>query len=581
MFLFGVIFFLLFPNTVFANNEFQVSQSIQYQIDQSGDALVSQEVQLTNNFSQIYPKEYQITLSSKDIKNITGTDQSGDIIQKIDQSSEQTIIFLKFNQVNLGKNQITKFKLNYFIPSLATQKGNTWEISLPQNQNNSQNYTSQSTVFIPNNFGSLSFSSVPPQNIISLNNQTEVHIDSSNNPKILLIFGDYQLFDFEFKYFLENNTNKTNTFSITLPPETNSQQITYRSINPSPQNIVIDDDGNYLGQYQLQPKQKIEINANGQVKIIHTNSNNAEIKTKDYLKSSQYWPTDDPIIKSVSSKLKTPKEIYDYVINTLNYKYDNIDFAFRQGAVAALSNPNEALCTEFTDLFVTLARSVGIPAREVQGFAYSNNIKIKPLNINADILHAWPQYYDSTKKSWISVDPTWGKTTNGIDFFNDLDPNHFAFVFHGLDSNFPPPPGAFKNGQNIKTVKVEFAKNEVNTTQLPVKITTKKSKIIIQNPNYNSLSQLQISAQKINWHHKIDHLPPLSSTTISFPNIPINQSIFFLNKKIKVTIQSINGGTSNFDITNPYFLTNITIFVSLLITLVGLGGIIINRVKKH
>ncbi|MFA6361698.1 MAG: hypothetical protein WCX33_02740, partial [Candidatus Shapirobacteria bacterium] len=218
MFLLNLFLFLLLPKTVFAADEFQINQNTKYQIDLYGNANVFQEIQLTNNLSQIYPKEYQVTLSSDKIQNIIGSDNLGNIVQTIDQQNNKTTIYLKFNQANVGKNKITKFNLNYSISSLATHKGNTWEIALPENQNLNPNYNSDTTIYLPNSFGSLSFSSVSPQNVVSLNNQTEVYFSSSNsqNQKILLIFGDYQLFDFEFKYFLENTKNKVDTFQIAL-----------------------------------------------------------------------------------------------------------------------------------------------------------------------------------------------------------------------------------------------------------------------------------------------------------------------------------------------------------------------------
>jgi hypothetical protein len=589
MFLLNLILFLFFPQPAFAADEFQINQNIQYQIDVSGNANVSQEIQLTNNFSEIYPKEYQVTISSDNIQNIVGSDSLGSIVQKVDQQNSKTIIYLKFNQANVGKNKTTKFNLTYYLPSLATHKGNTWEIALPENQNNSTNYDSNTTISLPNIFGSLSFSSVSPQNVVSLNDQTEVYFNSSSNQnqKILLIFGDYQLFDFDFKYFLENTKNKTYIYQIALPPETDNQKIIYRSIDPPPQNINIDPEGNYLAQYELNPKQKIDITVNGQVKILHSNLSKATINPKDFLKSSQYWPTNDPDLKTISSQLSTPKDIYNYVINTLNYKYDNIDSATRQGALSALTNPNSALCTEFTDLFVTLARIADIPAREVEGFAYSNNTKIKPININTDVLHAWPQYYDSVKKAWVSIDPTWGKTTNGIDFFNDLDPNHFAFVFHGLDSVNPLPPGAYKNNQDIKTVKVEFAKTELKPDQIPLKVAAvsqnfyQKSVIKIQNPNYNSISQLKISLPKLNWSQEIDHIPPLSSINIDFPKLSFFKSILPQNYKIKINLQQSNSEITSFEVKNPKFYFNLIIFVGSIITLIGLGGILFTSIKKH
>jgi transglutaminase-like putative cysteine protease len=64
-------------------------------------------------------------------------------------------------------------------------------------------------------------------------------------------------------------------------------------------------------------------------------------------------------------ELKTPENIYKFVTNNLSYNYYRVKpDVERLGAKDALANPDEAICTEFTDLFITLARSAGIPARE-------------------------------------------------------------------------------------------------------------------------------------------------------------------------------------------------------------------------
>ena len=111
------------------------------------------------------------------------------------------------------------------------------------------------------------------------------------------------------------------------------------------------------------------------------------------------------------------------------------------GALSALNNPTSAVCLEFTDLFVALSRAAGIPAREIDGYAYTNNAHDRPLSLTEDVLHAWPEYYDFDKKAWIMVDPTWGNTTGGIDYFNALDFDHIAFVIKGENSGYPIPAG--------------------------------------------------------------------------------------------------------------------------------------------
>ena len=59
-------------------------------------------------------------------------------------------------------------------------------------------------------------------------------------------------------------------------------------------------------------------------------------------------------------------------------------------------------CTEHTLLFVTLARAIGIPAREVGGIAYMAGEKSPKMG-----WHAWAEFHDG--KQWITADPTWNQ----------------------------------------------------------------------------------------------------------------------------------------------------------------------------
>jgi len=582
--LFLLSFFIFSLNPVKAADEFKTNQKINYQIDNQGNAIVSQEIELINNFSEIYPTTYQLTLSTPELKNITGTDSQGSIIQKVDRQNETNTIYLKFNKSNLGKDQITKFNLNYTIPNLAVKKGSIWEIPIPEDQKVNSTDTNEITIIIPSDFGNLSFSSSNPQSVIPLNNQTQIYFKNTNQ-KIFLIFGNYQLFDFHFKYFLENTTNQSQILEIAIPPETDNQKLVYKDISPPPFNIKVDPDGNWLAQYKLSSNQEIEIDVSGQAKIIPNNIK-ASIENSNYLKEQNYWPINDPSIIKIVDSLKTIKDIYNYTVNTLNYDYTAINASNRKGALQTLLSPNSSICTDFTDLFITLARAKGIPAREVQGFAYTNNSKIKPINTNADILHAWPQYYDQNKQSWISVDPTWEKTTSGIDYFNDLDPNHFAFVFHGLNSEKPLPPGAYKNKHNIKTVEVEFASQELKPKYENIKITPIKNKIYqpivvkIYNQNNNSLSNLKVSISNLDWQQEITSLPPLSSIEITLPNFSILKSLNPKNRNINIKIESLKTSVKEFSISNPKYYLDLVIFIGSIITFIGLGGIILTS-KKH
>src|SRR5690606_7935727 len=121
-----------------------------------------------------------------------------------------------------------------------------------------------------------------------------------------------------------------------------------------------------------------------------------------YLASQPFWELNSREVKEAVKDLKDAQEIYEYVVNTLSYNYgkvtgDNV----RIGAKGALQDPENAVCLEFTDLFVALARSKGIPARSIEGYAYTQNETLRPLSLIKDVLHAWPEYYDDKKQAWI------------------------------------------------------------------------------------------------------------------------------------------------------------------------------------
>jgi tetratricopeptide (TPR) repeat protein len=75
-----------------------------------------------------------------------------------------------------------------------------------------------------------------------------------------------------------------------------------------------------------------------------------------------------------------------------NIKWKRVDYATAAQTLATL----EADCLEFSQLYVAMARSLGLPARIVSGLAYSG------ASFGG---HAWVEVYVG---DWIEVDPTWG-----------------------------------------------------------------------------------------------------------------------------------------------------------------------------
>ncbi len=139
-----------------------------------------------------------------------------------------------------------------------------------------------------------------------------------------------------------------------------------------------------------------------------------------------------------------------------------------------------------------MARAKGIPARGLVGYAHTDNTNLRPTKIeglvDTTVLHAWPEYFDKEKKRWIQVDPTWGSTTGGINYFNKLDTNHFVFAINGVSSEEPLPAGAYKTASDqIDDVKVEFSEAKTDFEADP-KIGYNKEKVVSGFPSTGQIS---------------------------------------------------------------------------------------------
>ncbi len=576
MIIFAIIIMLLLnPVSTQANSgDFSLRQDINYYFDNNGHASVQHHYQIINNFSQIYPQEYTLEFPGTDIDNISAHDNVGNILTKVQKQSDHLDILLRFNRPQIGKNQATIFTLSYRQLNLAKPKGTTREIELPQFTYPNDNDVINLYLDIPSNYGELSFSSVGQPQVSPTGTRLQLTLTNSQikNHKILLIFGNYQLFDFDLSYLLKNPNQQPITTEISLPPDTSGQQILFRSITPLPQNVRSDPDGNWLASYQLNPNQQLEIEVLGQAKIFPPKFTPISIDQSIYLQEQRFWPVNSPSIKNIALSLTTPKDIYNFVTNKLTYNYNLITQAKRRGAISALESPDNSLCTEFTDLFVTLARAKNIPAREIEGYAVTNNPKIKPINTNTDILHAWPQYYHSQKQTWIDVDPTWGKTTHGIDYFNELDLNHFTFTIHGLNSQLPPPPN--------KSVLVTYATDNLPPTDFPPEIRFDQNRIlqnptiVIRNLNNHSLTNLTVDLSAASFSAKIDHLPPFGHQIIKLPKI-------FWSQILNFEVHADESPSKQIRITNNFHYLHLCLLIATLITFLSIGGIILTIGRTH
>ncbi|MCL4208036.1 transglutaminase-like domain-containing protein [Patescibacteria group bacterium] len=534
---------IIFPTTIQAQEKnFSVDLDTTYTIANNGDVKVSHHFQITNLNPTLFIKQYGLKLSSSKIDNVVIRDNTGEEISKeVVKNNNQTNIGITFPDQIVGQNKSRDFTITYQNPDVANISGQVLEVIIPQ-QASDDEFDSQSVQIIsPLAFG-LPTRANPNNYQTQLNSDGKsilTRFDNLNGNSASLIFGDTQIYEFNIKYSLDNPTNTAKISQIALPPDTPWQKVDYKLLEPTPSVMKTDADGNWIATYRLEPNSATIVNAHILVKVSLTPDSNTPFTrpNQDWLSSQSYWQVGSSNINKLIPEFDTLKEAYDYVVKHLNYDFDNINGEVeRLGAEQALKTPDRALCQEFTDLFITFARAKNVPARRLTGYANTQNDLLRPLSFVEDVLHAWPEYYDAEKNTWVSVDPTWEKTSGGVDYFNQFDLNHVVFAINGLSSEQPYPAGSYKltNQDKSKDIEVKFA-NQFISAKPDFEFKIENQTLLgFPIPGTTKLFIFNRTGQAF-YHQTLSLLPQDGRTKLSVPNdYEINSIMPFEKKEVKI-----------------------------------------------
>ena len=197
-----------------------------------------------------------------------------------------------------------------------------------------------------------------------------------------------------------------------------------------------------------------------------------------YKKPSTYSDSDNFMIKNKALQLTKSNNsieilysLAEYVRNSMNYNLEKQDLR----KASEIFQEKQGVCSHYTILFISLARSLGFPSRYVSGVAYSNKI-------NDFQEHAWAEVY-IPDYGWVPFDVTFGQ-------YAWLDSSHVAFK-KSIDAGEPSAKYRYSGGyiqpdqiliktnvssylgfvdSNI-TIKVEPYKDEVSQeSYVPIKV---------------------------------------------------------------------------------------------------------------
>jgi transglutaminase-like putative cysteine protease len=172
------------------------------------------------------------------------------------------------------------------------------------------------------------------------------------------------------------------------------------------------------------------------------------------------------VTEGKTQPIEKARAIYDYVFTTM--RYDKTGIGWGRGDVLYACDAKKGNCTDFHSLFISMARSQGIPARFEIGFPL-------PADKHSGEIagyHCWSDFYVDGK-GWIPVDisEAWKHPEKRDYFFGSHDVNRVQFSM-GRDLRLTPPqegkplnyfvyPYVEVDGQEYPNISLAFSFQDV------------------------------------------------------------------------------------------------------------------------
>lgn len=484
-----------------AAGKFNTQIKREYWIQDDLSVKVKESETISNNTSNLYipsgsAKEFEILaievgdsgnkqMLEKSLKTVKLYANNTPIAYTSSVETDVVKINAKFSQ-SLEPQQSITFTMEYTHYGLMEQNGALKDFFLNGFSKDSvfqddSNTTSYSTlIYYPKNLPEVNFVTPSAANTTADSTYTTLtfNTDSLLGHYIWIQFGKTQNYKFKISQAIKKsenlNTGNKNRYEIVIPRDVTGadidQVIYYTSISPSPEWVKQDEEGNLIASFKLNSNFEGNVVIEGYAQLEKTQNINLqdlgvlESITSDmqgrYLNAAEYWEVDDSLIKQTARDLKKDSNnigkivetTYEFVINKIDYsEVKRFGLNERQGAVKTLQG-GAAVCMEYSDLFLSLMRAQGVPARAAFGYGYDPK-----LSSDSQESHQWVEVYSPKLKNWISVDVTWGE--NGPALIGG-DLNHFYTHLASISPN--EPPGILSYG---------FGKLDLETAEYDIEVT--------------------------------------------------------------------------------------------------------------
>jgi len=322
----------------------------------------------------------------------------------------------------------------------------------------------------------------------------------------------------------------------------------------------------------------------------------------NYTEFTEYADCNDDVSRKASEITRGSRSTLEAGLKLARWVHDNIEYDLFYGetikkATWVFENL-KGVCDEYANLFVSMARSLGIPTRFVSGVAYTN------LQNNFGP-HAWAEFYAG---KWILVDLTFGQygtiDASHVDTYHSEDAgfNAETIVAYGSGStSFPSEPENSATAEctekNVFSVEASFDRSEISDEDyvlltievenpfnyyIPLSVKfTRVEKIELLHGNYEDfiiLAPLSKSVKNYLLHVEdlpnnygytmpigidVDFAEKKNLTLLVDPRLSSNTYEYYLSKISDGLIFNPQMEMTSFEISNPNYDNNVTLLFSL------------------
>jgi len=407
------------------------------------------------------------------LQQIIILDENKQILQYSINETSSMDVEIKINKNHkLTQTSPSKITLEYKYPLYMFKIGKITDIFVPgfskdfKFSTQTENIKFKYILKIPKNIAQISHIH-PQKNLVTEGEyfKIEYNGDELIGKSIYIQLGKEQSFKFKITKDYKPTIDipiGINQIKLIVPRDIASgylkQSVFFTYISPQPSSAEQDENGNIFLNFKLPANKGGQIIIEGiskleKVLFNHTLSGSLSeipqnIKEKN-TSPAVYWEsnsteiikTSENILNKLNLNTNFNSQIYEITKAIYEFIIDRIDYSIvkkyglneRQGALKTL-NGGAAVCMEYSDLFIAIARASGIPARAAFGHAYSS-IQYNFLDSSEKTInHQWAEVYYPRQNIWVPVDTTWGES--GMEVIGG-DLNRFYLYVANLDPNTP------------------------------------------------------------------------------------------------------------------------------------------------